>query len=135
MSGDSSGSNGTRYDGLHALTFEDSGIKAIPSEKQPQLVLSWLSDVIGELKKYDRTTLTGDHQRFVATELGFLIDFIVKSKEEKEQLTTKAIRTAIAKTYEIIYSANASTELYETTNKLLAHVNAGKSDKYTELKQ
>lgn len=118
-------------DGLQEFTFEQLEIEKFPTEKQPIEISSWALGMITALNKLD--PIEEKDQLFVVTELNNLIDH-VQGKDQKV-LGSKAIRSDISKAYELAFLSGHKRQLYETANKFLNIVNAGKTDKYSELKQ
>jgi hypothetical protein len=118
---------------LQSLAFSDAAIESLPVEKQPYGVLSWLSQLVKQLRL---TALTSADRQFVVNELSGLLEFIDKGKDNKSALTSKPIRLELAKAFQLAYAgSHSATSIYETANKLNNFLNTGKTDKYTEMKQ
>jgi hypothetical protein len=119
-------------DSLERLSFEDSHIKGLASDKQSYAIVKWLSRIYVILADA-RQPIAGEQQRFVVDELIKLIDYIGNA-QEKEQIASKAVRIQIAKVFRAVYSGEAIHHLYETVNKMVSLLN-GSGEKYSVYKQ
>lgn len=117
---------------LDQLGFDDSQLKGISAEKQPYIIVKWLSRIYILLVE-SQQEITGQQQRFVSDQLIKLIDYIGNAPE-KDQIASKNVRLQIGKVYRAVYDGESIHYLYETVNKLVSLLNSS-GDKYNIYKQ